>query len=179
MRTAFRLPFVQTNVFSRLSAVLCGIFLLFASAQAQTTYTGTVDFGAVNVGSSSGSQTLTFNFTSPTALNTTTPVQVLTTGVANLDFKSDGTGSCSGSTYSSCTVGVIFSPTAPGLRLGAVIIEDATGNVLATAYIYGAGHGPQVVFDPGTQSNIGTATDPNGLAADDAGNIYIADAQTE
>jgi len=180
MRSAFRLPFVQTRVLSRLSLALLGLFLLFAGShsKAQTTYTGTVDFGTVNVGSSSGPQTLTFSFTSPTALNVTTPVQVLTTGVANLDFKSDGTGSCSGSTYSTCTVGVVFSPTAPGLRLGAVVIKGATGNVLATAYIHGAGHGPQVAFDPGLQSTIGTAKDTKGLAADGAGNIYVADAST-
>ncbi|HZL29132.1 MAG TPA: MBG domain-containing protein [Acidobacteriaceae bacterium] len=180
MRVAFRLPFVQTCVLNRLSVVLLGLFLPFAGVgvQAQTTYTGTVDFGTVDVGSSSGSQTLTFNFTSPTALNVSTPVRVLTTGVANLDFKSDGTGSCGGATYSSCTVGVIFSPTAPGLRLGAVVIEDTSGNVLATAYIHGAGHGPQAVFDPGLQSTIGTATGVNGLAADGAGNVYIADAAT-
>ena len=59
-----------------------------------------------------------------------------------------------------------------------MVIKDTSGNVLATAYIHGAGHGPQVVFDPGVQSTIGTATDPNGLAADGAGNVYIADAAT-
>ena len=139
---------------------------------------GNVDFGTVNVGSVSATQTLTFNFSSPTSLNVTNAVQVLTQGTPGLDFKSAGTGSCAGSTYSTCTVGVTFSPTAPGLRMGAVVLEDTSGNVLATAYVHGAGHGPQVVFDPGLQSTIGTATDPNGLAADGAGNVYIADAAT-
>ena len=63
-------------------------------AQAQTTYTGTVNFGAVNVGVTSVTQTITFNFSSPTALNVAKPVQVLTQGATGLDFKSTGTGTC-------------------------------------------------------------------------------------
>ena len=150
--------------------------VLVPAAQSQATYTGTVDFGAVNVGAASGPQTLTFSFSSPTALNVTTPVQVLTMGAAGLDFKNAGTGTCGGSTYSSCTVIVTFSPTAPGLRLGAVVIEGASGNVLTTAYIHGLGQGPQIAYNPGVASNVGiSATDPQGVAVDGTGNVYIAD----
>jgi sugar lactone lactonase YvrE len=154
-------------------------FLLVAlspPAWSQTTYTGTVDFGTVNVGSASGTQTLTFSFFSPTSLNVTTPVQVLTQGTPGLDFKSAGTGSCAGSTYSTCTVDVTFSPMAPGLRMGAVILEDTSGNVLATAYIHGIGQGPQITFNTGTQTTVGANfLGPGASAVDAAGNVYVAD----
>ena len=159
--------------------LLLAWFLLVAlspAAWSQTTYTGTVDFGTVNVGSASGTQTLTFSFFSPTSLNVTTPVQVLTQGTPGLDFKSAGTGSCGGSTYSTCTVDVTFSPTAPGLRMGAVVLEDTSGNVLATAYIHGIGQGPQITFNTGTQTTVGANfLGPGASAVDAAGNVYVAD----
>lgn len=146
--------------------------------QAQTTVTGNTDFGSVNVGSSGAAQTLTFSFSSPASLNTAAPVQVLTTGVSGLDFKNAGTGTCGGSTYSTCTVDVAFAPLAPGLRMGAVELKDAGGNVLATVFVHGTGQGPRVVFDTsaGSLTAIGsTSTTAQAVAVDAAGNVYIAD----
>ncbi len=178
MTVVFRRAFLE-SVFRVLTCpwlLLAFLLLLVPDAVAQVTYTGTADFGSINVGSSSGIQTLTFSFSSPTALSTTTPVQVLTTGIAGLDFKNAGTGSCAGSMYSSCTVDVTFSPGAPGLRQGAVVLEDITGNVLATAYIHGLGTGPQITFNTGTQTTVGVnMLGPGASAVDAAGNVYIAD----
>ncbi len=43
-----------------------------------------------------------------------------------------------------CTVAVTFTPKAAGLRSGAVLLRDGSGNTIATAYVHGSGSGPQV-----------------------------------
>ena len=76
-----------------------------------------------------------------------------------------------------CTVNVIFTPGYPGTRYGAVLLEDESGNILATAYLYGMGTGPQANFSPGTEipAVITTIAKPQGLALDGNGNLYTAD----
>ena len=154
-----------------------------------------VNFFSEPVGTKSGKQTLTFTL----AGGTIGVPQVLTMGVPNLDFIDAGTGSCTTNgtshTYiigNSCTVDVTFTPTRPGTRNGAVELTNSSGAVIATAYIYGTGNGPQVAFGPGTITTVaGNRTggyggdggpaagaelyDPTGVALDGAGNIYIAD----
>jgi streptogramin lyase len=136
-----------------------------AVAMAQTS------FGTVNVGSTTAAQTLTFSFPSATVLNATTPVQVLTMGDPNLDFKNAGTGTCAAGAFTSCTVNVTFNPQASGMRQGAVVIEGAAGNVLATTYIYGVGSGPQVSFQPAAESLLSTS-----MVIDLTGGYPVADA---
>jgi sugar lactone lactonase YvrE len=140
-----------------------------------------VNFGTVNLGSTSG--TFTLNFT----VSPTTPIGVinyLTLGAANLDFKAlaNDTSStlCKAQTYSSltnCTLDVTLTPTATGLRMGAVqILDNATpANVLATVYVSGSGAGPQI-FAPSSTVSLGGGqfTDPVGLAIDGNGNVYVA-----
>ena len=147
---------IRLSVFSRKfhGALAMLVLALASSLSAQTTYTGTVKFGTASVGTPPPTHTITFNFSSPTALNVAKPVQILTTGAANLDFKNAGTGTCGPSTYSTCTVDVTFTPTAPGLRSGAVVLEDLSGNVLSTVYINGIGQGPAIAYSPFTQTNI-------------------------
>ncbi len=111
--------------------------------------------------------------TGSTALGTLSNSNVLTQGITGLDFTL-GTGStCTGTpaASSTCTVNVIFKPTAPGLRLGAINLTDASGNIVATAYVSGNGTGPQAVLYPGTQTTPITAQ-VNGVAADPGGNIF-------
>jgi sugar lactone lactonase YvrE len=139
-----------------------------------------VNLGSSAVGTASAPQTLIFNFTNTTGANIAAPV-VLTVGAAGKDFAMTGTtcnattsyGTGDGAT-SSCTVTVTVNPSAPGLRTGAVELTNPSGTVIiATAYVYGTGTGPQVAFEPGVQSTL-FSTGAFGLAVDASGNDYIA-----
>jgi 6-phosphogluconolactonase (cycloisomerase 2 family)/sugar lactone lactonase YvrE len=121
---------------------------------------------------------VTFNFTQTT---TVSQIQVVTQGTPGLDFTAGSGSNCINtfSSGSSCTVYVTFAPLAPGLRLGAVELLDASGNVLATKLISGIGQGPAITFGPGTQTTVNTGSYtlniPKGVAVDAAGNLFIAD----
>jgi hypothetical protein len=109
------------------------------------------------------------------------PYQVLTQGVTGLDFADARTGTCSAvapySVGDTCTVDVTFTPKFAGIRSGAVVLQSASGSIIATAYIHGVGQGAQAVFGPGTQSAVGSGMiSPYGVATDASGNVYIADA---
>jgi hypothetical protein len=139
-----------------------------------------LNFGNVAVGSSSASTQLSFYFTEG---GTGVTTSVLTQGTKGLDFSNAGTGTCdtNGSSYTynagdSCTVNVTFSPMYAGTRYGAVELLGS-GNVIATAYIYGTGQGPQLVFGPpATPTALGGGFDePIDLAVDASGNVYVAD----
>jgi sugar lactone lactonase YvrE len=145
-----------------------------ASAPAAT------NFGPIPVGTASSSESITFTFLTAGVIGS--PV-VVTQGATGLDFADATTGTCdtngTGYVYSAaatCTVNVILTPRYPGTRYGAVLLEDGSGNVLATAYIYGTGTGPQVAFNPGLQSTVASGLmNPDGVAVDGSGNVYIAD----
>ncbi len=167
---------------------------LTAAAATETVVPAGGSFGSsINVGSSTAAQTVFAFFATSGTLSS---IQVLTQGAPNLDFTQAAGGTCAtGTAYTAgqnCTVNVVFSPKAPGLRMGAVLLEDSSGNVLAMAYLSGIGVGPAVVFLPGVISTVaGTGTygyngdsiaaiaanfaDPNGIALDGAGNLYVAD----
>ena len=146
-----------------------------ASAPAAT------NFAPIPVGTASSSQSVTFTFLTGGTIGS--PL-VVTQGATGLDFADATTGTCdtngAGFVYSAaatCTVNVILTPRYPGARYGAVLLEDGSGNVLATAYIYGIGTGPQVAFTPATQSVVVDGLlHPHGVAVDGSGNLYIADA---
>jgi sugar lactone lactonase YvrE len=149
--------------------------------------TPAVNFSTVPVGTTSAATTLTFTFDSAGSLSSTTPYLVLTEGAKNLDFNAAATQEsnvCNGTTAyttgETCTINVTFTPIFPGTRYGAVVLESS-GGVVATAYLQGTGTGPQVNFMPGTQSVVANAAknglfDPEGVAVDGSGNVYIADA---
>lgn len=139
------------------------------------------DFGLINVGQSSTTQSLSFNFSSTVQVGR---VAVLTLGASGKDFQAVG-GTCAPGTYSSgdsCTVEIAFGPLAPGTRRGAVVLYDTATppNVLVTRYLSGVGAAPMVGFTPGiisTVPNSGTNNDgdANAIAIDGAGNLYIAE----
>jgi sugar lactone lactonase YvrE len=140
-----------------------------------------VSIGSEPVGSST-SQNVTFTFTGAGSIGT--PL-VVTQGATGLDFTDAGPGTCdtNGTSYaysisSTCTVAVTFAPLHPGLRYGAVLLEDASGNVLATAYLTGTGTGAQILFPPGTQTMLTPDTTtywPEGLAVDSQSNLFFVD----
>jgi sugar lactone lactonase YvrE len=122
-------------------------------------------------------------------------VRVLTQGTENLDFTAGAGTTCVPKTYAagdSCTVLVQFTPRAPGLRMGAVQILDSTGNlvlqtlvsstafgsqamVLGGAMDTSAGNGTQGFGGDNGPANTSELNDPFGVAADAAGNLFIAD----
>jgi sugar lactone lactonase YvrE len=136
-------------------------------------------FAPTNVGSSSQTPiSIAFTFDAASTLGS---VSVLTQGASGLDFLDAGSGSCKANTaYSSgqtCTVSTQFMPRFAGTRIGAVVLNDSTGNVIATGYLQGTGVGPQVSFLPGTETVIRgvSVSNPHGIAVDGKGNIYVSD----
>ena len=140
------------------------------------------NFGFVNVGSSA-TNPVTFNFTFGASV-TLGPTAVLTQGAAHLDFTDAGGSTCTAKTYTTgatCGVNVTFKPTVPGPRYGAAVLQDSSGNALATGDMQGTGIGPRVNFLPGTQSTVGSLGSffqPVGVAVDGSGNVYVADRGT-
>jgi len=146
--------------------------------------TSVEDFGAVNIGSGSETISSIFTFTASGAIGA--PV-VMTQGAKGLDFADAGTGSCNtNGAYiynigDTCTVDVTFTPRFAGYQYGAAEIVNSLGKVFATAYLQGTGNGPQINFLPGTQSVVVSSaapfglSQPQGVAVDGAGNLYIAD----
>jgi len=135
------------------------------------------NFGAVNIGSASPVQTLTYTFGSAVTLGSTA---VLTQGATGLDFTDAGSDTCTANTAytagQTCTFNVTFTPRLAGIRYGAVVINDPNGNVLATGYLQGSGVGPQLSFSPGTQTTLGSGFNyASGVAVDGGGDIFVAD----
>jgi len=174
-------------------AAVAALALGSASAGAQAA------FPSENVGTASGGQAV--QVTANTA-GTVSSIEVLTMGQASLDFTADtiaadsGLTTCTGANLAvngNCNVGVIFTPSVPGMRMGAVALLSSANTVLGTAYIYGTGIGPVAAFVPGyvttyagNGDNLGALGDggpatsaelylPSGVAFDGAGNLYIAD----
>jgi sugar lactone lactonase YvrE len=135
------------------------------------------------------------------AAGTVDHATVLTLGQPQLDFTVPGVpaSSCAGATLTvgggspSCSQSVGFRPAAPGVRLGAVVLLDAGGDLLGETLISGTGVGGLAVLVPGNVLPIagnGNYLDPvvdnipalnaelnspTGVAKDGAGNLYIAD----
>jgi hypothetical protein len=166
-----------------------------ANSRIRKVQTSSVDFGSVNLRSSSPALPIVLSFTATAQVGS---VGVLTQGASGKDFQPAAGTTCTAGGYSSgssCTVNVTFTPLAPGMRSGAVVLYDTAtrANALATVYLSGTGVGSAIGFGPGiisTQAGNGTegfngdniaATSAElrytyGVAMDGAGNLYIADA---
>lgn len=171
----------------RWALALTALMLAGPSAWAQSV------FAPQQVGVASSPQNVTVSYAYG---GTASSVVVLTAGAANLDFQASGQLSCtapSPSNSGNCTQPVTFTPSAPGLRVGAVVLLDSNNNVLGTKYISGTGSGGLGVLSPGNvaivagEFGVWTPTEdgipatkanlylPSSVALDGAGNMYIAD----
>jgi sugar lactone lactonase YvrE len=108
---------------------------------------------------------------------------VLTQGRPNLDFQDTRQGLC---TYQSngpvfaagqaCSLNVGFTPRWAGTRYGAVVLQNSSGNALASGYVYGTGVGPEMTFSPATPYLVSSGLpSPGGVVVDGTGNIFLAE----
>jgi len=171
-RSRFPLPTISFLLFA---LVALGLAAHPSAAQTATPSPATYNFASIPVGSAASPTTITFTFT---AGGTIAPPAVLTQGAPNLDFTDAGTGTCStnGTSHAysvgdTCTVDVNFSPKLVGNRQGAVVLTDVS------AYLQGAGSGPQAAFYTGQAQSLGDfAFFTKAVTADSSGNIfYVTD----
>jgi hypothetical protein len=136
------------------------VFLAFTLPQPSVMKleTAAVDFGTVAIGQAGATIPLTFTIDSGGTIGNSI---ALTQGASGGDFALAGTGTCitNGSTHvypigDICTVDLTFTPTSAGLRSGAVLLQDNSGNTIATAYVHGIGLGPQVSFVSASPSTL-------------------------
>ncbi|MCL2659966.1 MAG: Ig-like domain repeat protein, partial [Acidobacteriaceae bacterium] len=168
-----------------------------------------IDFGSVPVKTTTPPRaTLTFVFTAGGYLGAT-PYQAVTQGLPGYDFQPAPTQAstvCNSTTNyaigDTCTVDVVFNPTAVSPRAGAVVLYNTSGAPVGTALIHGVGLGPVVQLNPAiittvvgtggtcagsTNFTSGTAcgdkgaaisatiNQPRGLATDPAVHLYFTD----
>lgn len=163
-----------------------------ATARAQT------QFGAQPVGTASAVHSIAVKVT---VAGMVRRVEVLTLGAADGDFTAAAEkSSCTDADLpvgGSCLVPAVFTPSAPGVRLGAVVLLGTASDanvVLGATYLAGLGTGGLGVLVAGAMlpvaGAIGSAigakngepstrlalAHPSGLAMDGAGNLYVADA---
>jgi hypothetical protein len=177
----------------RLATAFLALLAFFATAAKLPGQTGPV-FPAVNVGTTSAAQSVSMTMQ---AAGTLGSIQVLTSGTPNLDYSLATGGSCTtGVAYtagSTCTVSVSLTAKYPGIRNGAVVLLDGSGNPMGTQLLYGVGVGPLSVLTAGeittvagngqfsngtTQTTLAThaaVREPIGEAVDGAGNLYFTD----
>lgn len=174
--------FLATNIQAPRSLVVDGNGNLFLAegSQIQEFEPSSINFGSQPVAAAHGTSTDTIALPfSITAGQTVGSVKILTTGIAGEDFTDAGSSTCTAQTYSSatsCVVNVNFTPLAPGLRQGAVVVADGAGNTLVTVPVYGTGTGPLPVYAPAAIATLqGGYQYPQGTAVDSAGNIYVTD----
>ena len=176
----------RTAKFSVSHFLCCWLLLAGANsvvAQTVTSSPAPQSFGQVSA-----------NGTSPASLTLTYSVAGATPSFA-LRYRSDFTliaTNCSGSGTVTCSITVNFLPRLPGLRQDAVLVKNTSGSVIATTLLSGIGLAPKLAVYPGVISTIAgtgawgysgdgraaslaTIRNPQGVAADNQGNLYIAD----
>ncbi len=128
---------------------------------------------AIGTPVSASATTLTVQFNAAVNLAAITPAGTAT-GFSYV------AGTCAVGAYSAgntCNFNVNYTPTAAGLQKGAVSLTTSTGANIATASLSGIGMGAVQTSDPGTISTLGSGfSNPQGIAVDNAHNVYVADA---
>jgi polygalacturonase/sugar lactone lactonase YvrE len=91
-----------------------------------------------------------------------------------------GTPSCTTNldTTVDCLINSSFTPAVPGARSTPLTVNSSGGN---TAYLAlsGTGLGAGATLDPATQTNFGANLQVLGIATDNSGNVYAADAKSK
>ena len=154
---------------------------LQANRIARVSLNGAVDFGGIDLGSTSNNAFISFQVNPSTTIGA---INTFTQGISGLDFiPFSGNGICAPGTYSistTCAVAVSFKPAAAGTRMGAIqILNGATTPVtLASVPMTGIGNGAQITYPLATAAsttfNLTGLQMSNGVAIDPAGNTYVS-----
>jgi streptogramin lyase len=136
------------------------------------------NIGQIPVTGSSYPAALFFTFDTPGIMGS---YSIVTDGLPNTEFTDSYDGSCippeNYPTGYTCDIDVYFTPAAPGVRSGAVVLKDDNGNPFATAYVQGTGVSPLVAFPGAAPAPLITGLDtPLGMTVDASGNVIVANA---
>ena len=154
----------------------------FASAQSLSPG-GPVDFGGVNIGTTSPVTTLVFSVPAGDVV-TVGSIAAVTEGALNKDF-AVANQTCVGTIAgpATCNISVTFAPSVLGLRLGELFVKDGSGTVSNHVPLRGAGLAPQMIVSPATAVATSSLTgitpagiNPSSTVYDGAGNLYSDDA---
>jgi len=167
------------------------IGVVSVGAAATSSGAAPVDFGAVNIGTASAGKTITLTFA---ASSTPATLIATTQGVTGKDFAIVAGGTCGAginvAAGQSCTVNVTFTPAFAGMRNGAVLALDSSGQLLALTYIHGSGTGPEISLQsspyypgygfiganyPSSTTTLSDGFSHPSVAVDGAGNVFEAD----
>jgi sugar lactone lactonase YvrE len=81
-------------------------------------------------------------------------------------------------TTTDCLINASFTPAVPGARSTPLTLNSSAGNT-AFVGLSGVGLGAGATLDPASQISFGANLQAAGLATDNAGNVYVADANSK
>lgn len=126
--------------------------------------------GSVNVGATSSVFSVSFGYYASD--DPPGPIYIENVDSYHPDYIDAGTSTCKANvnTYAknTCTVNILFTPSGPGLRQGAVYIQDGLATQLALVNLNGEGMSPPAQIGP-------TLSALSNIAADTGGNVFFSD----
>ena len=138
----------------------------------------TQPFPNVTVGSAKETQQLLLSVAAGTEIGA---IDVLTGGKANGEFQRGSGDTCVSGLFAAatvCSVSVTFQPQYSGVRMGAVLLLDGTGQPELTEYLHGTGVGSRLVTLPASVSTIASGLPmPAGVAVDGSGDLFVSDGE--
>jgi len=163
----------RKNCQMTLARTVASTFPVCVSFLAISALAASVDFGQISLGQSKPA-TIALTFIKSETLGS---ISIRTLGREKADFVSAGKGGCRlqepYAAQSTCTVKVSFQPQRIGMRNGAVVLTDGKGSPIATTYLHGIGARANSAFYTDPKATIGDLNQPNGVAVDERGSIYV------